>query len=227
MTARLSDFAQGLDCDRRADHPTYLHVVVQQRDELNPCVVPQSDHRWVALPPFLGQLVERRTGRGSVDRGVDRLHVTLDLIPAFPGRKPKYVVQQMNAAHLHDRLRPDAADHLGQSLQPVADDEKRVRDAAVAQVGHHGHPDLRTLPTGVGPRSEDVAFPAEGDPHRGVERPVGAGIWPIWAWVGIESSASVRAGSGSLPRAAHGSSRFGLTIIRATRYVFFGRSGRS
>jgi hypothetical protein len=33
--------------------------------------------------------------------------------------------------------------------------------------------ELRALPTGAGPQPEDVAFPAESDPDRGVERSVG------------------------------------------------------
>jgi len=49
---------------------------------------------------------------------------------------------QMDDAGLHDRRRPHVADHLRQSLQPVADDEEHVLDAAVTQIGQHAHPEL-------------------------------------------------------------------------------------
>jgi hypothetical protein len=68
---------------------------------------------------------------------------------------------------------PDIADHLGQTLQPVADDEEHVPHAAVTQIGEHAHPELRTLAAGAGPQPEDVALAVEADPDRGVDRPVG------------------------------------------------------
>ena len=64
------------------------------------------------------------------------------------------------------------ADHLGQAFEPVADHEEHVLDAAVAQVGQHRHPELRALTAGAGPQPEDVPLAVEGDPDRGVERPV-------------------------------------------------------
>ena len=62
----------------------------------------------VALPSFLGELVERRPRRDSVDRGVDRFHISFDLVPILAGGEPKRVAQQVNDASLHDRLRPHA-----------------------------------------------------------------------------------------------------------------------
>ncbi|SIH57308.1 Uncharacterised protein [Mycobacteroides abscessus subsp. abscessus] len=79
----------------------------------------------------------------------------------------------MDDAGLHDRLWPHVADHLGQSLETITDHEERVLDPAVAQIGEHAHPKLRSFTAGTGPQSEDVAFPGQGDPDRGVERPVG------------------------------------------------------
>jgi len=38
----------------------------------------------------------------------------------------------MNNACLHDRMRPQVADHLGQPIETVADHNERVFDAAVA-----------------------------------------------------------------------------------------------
>ncbi len=66
--------------------------------------------------------------------------------------------------------RPDVGDHVGQSLEPVADDEEHVPDAAVAQVGQDAHPELGALPAGPGPQPQDVLLAREGDPDRGVAR---------------------------------------------------------
>jgi hypothetical protein len=130
---------EGLDRVRRADHAADLHVVVQERNELVPGVVPQPNHCRVALSPFLGQIVECRPCRSSVDRGIDRFDITLDLISVLAAGEPKCVAYQMDNAGLHDGLRPHVADHLGKALQPVADDEENVLDPAVAQIGEHAH----------------------------------------------------------------------------------------
>ena len=79
----------------------------------------------------------------------------------------------MDDAGLHDRLRPHVADDLGQAFQAVADQEEHVPHAAVAQVGEHAHPELRALAAGAGPQPEDVLVAVQGDPDRGVDRPVG------------------------------------------------------
>ena len=65
--------------------------------------------------------------------GVDRFHVPLDLVPVLSGREPKCGAPQVNDAGVYDRLRPNVADHPGQTLQSVADHEERVLDPAVAQ----------------------------------------------------------------------------------------------
>ena len=106
------------------------------------------------------------------DGGVDRLHVALDRVPVPPGGEPEGVADQVDDAGLHDGLRPHVADHLGQSLEAVADQEERVLDAAVAEVGQHAHPELRALTAGAGPQPEDVLLPGQGDPDRGIDRPV-------------------------------------------------------
>jgi hypothetical protein len=56
----------------------------------------------------------------------------LDRIPVPLGGEPERVADQMNDAGLHDGQRPHVADHLGQPLEPVADHEEGVLDAAVA-----------------------------------------------------------------------------------------------
>jgi hypothetical protein len=74
---------------------------------------------------------------------------------------------------LHDRSRPHVADHFGQSFESVADHEEHVAHAAVAQIGEHGHPELRALAAGAGPEPQDVALTVEGDADGRIERPVG------------------------------------------------------
>jgi hypothetical protein len=59
----------------------------------------------------------------------------------------------------------------GKPLQAVTDEEEHVRDAPVAQLGQHAHPELRRLPsTMTGPQPEHVPVPGQVDPDRGVER---------------------------------------------------------
>ena len=53
----------------------------------------------------------------------------------------------MHHAGLHDRLRPDRADRVGQPVQPVADDDEHVVHATVFDLGEHVQPVLRALPT--------------------------------------------------------------------------------
>ena len=54
----------------------------------------------------------------------------------------------------------------GQTLQPVADRDAHVPDAAVVQLGEHLQPELRALAAVAGPQPEDVPFPVHGDPDR-------------------------------------------------------------
>ena len=147
-----------LDRVRRAQHGADLDVVVQERDELIPGVVPQlGDHR-VAPAPGVGELVERLPRGRRVDRGVDRSDRSFDRIPVPPAGEPERVADQMDDAGLNDRLRPHVGDHMGQALQPVTDDEEHVTHATVApwhtcQPGRRGHrrrqpaADLRRGPT--------------------------------------------------------------------------------
>ena len=120
------------------------------------------------------ELVERRPGGGGVDGGVDRLQVALELVPVLAGGQPERVADQVDDAGLHDRLRPHVADHVGQALQPVADHEERVRHAAVACRS------VSTLIQNFAPSPPVPAhsprmslLPVQGDPDRGVDRPVG------------------------------------------------------
>ncbi len=52
------------------------------------------------------------------------------------------VADQMHGAGLHDGGRPHLTDNVGQPLKSVADQEERVGDASVAQVGQYGEPEL-------------------------------------------------------------------------------------
>ena len=118
--------------------PPDFGVVLQARSELRPGIVPQSYHRRVALPLFV-ELVQRRSGCGSIDRYADRFHITLGSSQYLRESEPKSVPRPMNDVRPHNRLRPHVAHHLWQSLQSVADNEMCVHDAAAMQVGEHAH----------------------------------------------------------------------------------------
>ena len=60
----------------------------------------------------------------------------------------------------------------GRPFEPVADQEEHVLHAAVADVGQHAHPELRALTAGPGPQPQDVLLAGQGDPDRGIDRPV-------------------------------------------------------
>ena len=79
----------------------------------------------------------------------------------------------MDDARLDCGQRPHVPNHLGQTLQAIADHEEGVLDASVAQVGQHAHPELRALTAGAGPQPQHVLLPGQADPDRGVDRPVG------------------------------------------------------
>src|SRR5664280_1155630 len=75
----------------------------------------------------------------------------------------------MDDAGLDRGPREHCGDTVGQALQPVADQEEHIRHAPVLQVGEHGQPELRRLPTtSAGPDPEDVLVAVQVDPDRGV-----------------------------------------------------------
>src|SRR3546814_565200 len=70
----------------RAQYSPHLGVVVQERDELLPGVVSQSDDRRILLAPTVSEILER-CPRGSLGRGsVDRSEIVFERIPILPGR---------------------------------------------------------------------------------------------------------------------------------------------
>jgi hypothetical protein len=84
-----------LDRVRAAQDLADLQVIVQERDELLPGVVPEPDDRRIPLAPPLGQLVERSLRRRRVDGGIDRLKAALERIPVAPGGEPEGVADQV------------------------------------------------------------------------------------------------------------------------------------
>ena len=86
---------------------------------------------------------------GIPERHLDRLEVFGDLVPVLSGGVLERVPQQVDDAGLHDRLRPDALDRVGQALEPVADQHAHVADAAVLDLGQHAQPVLGALPVAV------------------------------------------------------------------------------
>jgi hypothetical protein len=80
----------------------------------------------------------------------------------------------MDNAGLHDRLRPDLADRVGQPLQAVADQHQHVFDATVLQLGQHPQPVLGSFTAlAAGPQSQDVPVALGHDRQRHTDGPVG------------------------------------------------------
>ncbi len=109
--------------------------------------------------PLLGQLLQRCPSGLGVDGGVDGLHIVLERVPVPPRGEPEGVADQVDDARLDRGQRPHIADHLGQTLQAVADHEEGVLDSSVAQVGQHTHPELRALPASASPQPKYVGIP--------------------------------------------------------------------
>jgi hypothetical protein len=87
---------QGLDRVGGADHFPYLDVVVQEGDELFPCVTPQAYQRAVLSTPFLVQFFQC-DGRGvRAGRCVYWLQILPERILMFPWHQAKRVADQMN-----------------------------------------------------------------------------------------------------------------------------------
>ena len=164
---------QALDRVGRVDHASDLGAVVQERHELAPRVLPQRLDRRVAVTPARAELDEAFLRRLLVDRGVDGSQLAGHRVPVLTGREPERVADQVQHTGLHDRQRPRRADRLGESLEPVTDDDAHIGDATVLDLGEDPEPELRALSTGRGPDPEDVSLAFDGDADRGVERPVG------------------------------------------------------
>src|SRR5665213_1902142 len=80
----------------------------------------------------------------------------------------------MHDARLDGRVRPGHPNRIGEAFQSVAAHDQRITDAAVAQLGEHRHPLLRTLPTRwPKPQAEHVTFTVEIHAYRHIHRPVG------------------------------------------------------
>lgn len=79
----------------------------------------------------------------------------------------------MDAAGLHDGLRPDGVDRVGQALEAVADHDAGVGDAAVLQLGQHPQPVLGALGAVAGPHPQDLPLSLDRDGEGEVDRAVG------------------------------------------------------
>jgi hypothetical protein len=80
---------QRLDGVGGADDLADLQVVVQERDELVPGVVPQPDDRRVPPAPGLGEVVERGPGGGGADGGVDGFDAAFEGVPVAARGEPE------------------------------------------------------------------------------------------------------------------------------------------
>ncbi len=79
----------------------------------------------------------------------------------------------MDDACLNRGHRPHVTDYLGQSFEPVADQEEGVLDAPVSQIGEHTHPEICALTSGAGPQAQDIFLPGQSDSYGCIDRPVG------------------------------------------------------
>src|SRR3954452_5553423 len=78
----------------------------------------------------------------------------------------------MDNAGLDDREWPHAFHDVGESFQPVRDDEEHVSYATILQIDQHAHPKLGALTTDAGPQPQDVLTAVHGDPDSRVDGPV-------------------------------------------------------
>ena len=56
----------------------------------------------------------------------------------------------MHDTQLHVGERPGRPDRFGEALETVAADDERIRDATIAELGQHRHPELgsHSVPAG-------------------------------------------------------------------------------
>lgn len=127
----------------------------------------------VLLAPFARELGEAFLGRGLGRRCVDRAQISGHFVPVLAGGIAERVADQVHDAGLDDSELPDRGDGLGQALEPVADRDADVLDAAVFDFGQYREPELCSFAAVPGPQPEDVAFAVDGDADSDVDRPVG------------------------------------------------------
>lgn len=75
-------------------------------------------------------------------------------------------------AGLDHRQGPDGSDGLGQALEPVADRDSDVLDAAVFDFGQHREPELCPFAAVFCPQPEDIPATIDAGAERDVDRPV-------------------------------------------------------
>lgn len=140
-----------LDGICRADHLANLGAVGQER----------------------GELFQRRPRRVNGRSGIDRFHRSFHRIPILLGGELERVPNEVNDARLHRCQRPHVPDDVRQSFLPVTDQEERVGDTAVLDIGQDRHPKLGARTVGVGPQPENVLLTVQGHPDGRVDGPVG------------------------------------------------------
>ena len=121
------------------------------------------------LAPLAGELVERRPGCLLGRGAVDGPQVAGELGPVGLARVAEAVADQVQHAGLHDRLRPDIGDRVGQALEAVADDDADVDRAPVQDLREDLMPVLRPLAAVADPEPEDVALASDADADDGVD----------------------------------------------------------
>lgn len=167
----------------RADDLSDLDVVVQERHELGPGVLPQRHDGPILATPGRGELGNAFLGGGFGRGGVDRPQVTGDLLPVLPAGVPEAVAQQMDDARLdpsgpvwtvvNDHTFPTAS---GRPLRPS---QTRMQTSAIPRFFSSVSTDstdsqkLGALAAVAGPQAEDVAFAVHSDADGCVDGSVG------------------------------------------------------
>ncbi len=124
----------------------------------------------IFLPPMAGvESIERRLGRISILRPINRLQRAGEGFAVLPGGEIHRMADQMDDARLNDRLRKDGVDRLRKALQSVDDCDQNVIDAAVLQLVHHPQPEFGAF--GIfDPKAQDILRPIRLNAERNVHR---------------------------------------------------------
>src|SRR6266567_1665676 len=95
--------------------------------------------------PMCRRRPRARPGRRRRPMAVYRLQLAGDLLALPPRHVLEAVPDQVDDAGLHDRGRVDRLDRFREALQPVDAAEQDVGEAALLELAHDLHPELRAL----------------------------------------------------------------------------------
>src|ERR1700756_1795228 len=136
--AGLDDLAQAtvqrLDCVGGVDHLADARSEREERHDVFPGAAPSLADRWIALAPFILELLEPDQSHVGILGPVDCLDGRQDRLAILPGYKRQTVADQVHDAGLHHGLRIDRGDRLGKALEPIDHRDQDIVDATRLQV---------------------------------------------------------------------------------------------